>query len=1101
MHRRFVLILSLVSLLMAPLSAQRVRRAVDPHRTVLLPGNRHPLARPELELGEVSPDTQLERMILVLRPDPVQEHALAALLDAQHDPHSPLYHQWLTPQEFAERFGVSRQDLDQVTGWLSAQGFAIDEIPGGGRAVVFSGPAAAVESAFHPALRRYAMGGRLHLANSRDPRIPEALADIVHGIATLHDFRRRTFHHLAAPSPQLSIGGQHYLSPGDFATIYDVAPLYANGIDGTGQSIAIVGRSNIPLADVRGFRQLFGLPANDPAVVVNGPDPGILSSDELTEAELDVQWSGAVAPKANVNFVVSASTNTTDGVDLSAQYIVSHNLAPVMSTSFGSCEAYMGAAERAFYNNLWQQAAAQGITTLIASGDEGAAGCDDPSGAKGTAGQAVNGLCSTPYSVCVGGTEFNDTANPGAYWTPGNTPTWSSATGYIPEVVWNESGANGGSGLWAGGGGASAYYSKPAWQTGPGVPADGRRDVPDVSLSASMHDAYAVNQQGWGLVVVGGTSAATPAFAGVMALVNQQTASRQGNANTTLYALAALQANGGQSYFHDTTSGNNTVPGVAGFSAGTGYDQASGLGSVDAAVLVNHWNDPGTAPVFSLTLTPSAISLAPGGGTSISVTVSGAGASNSPVILKVAGTPPGLSAILSSGNTVLTVSTASYLAGGVYPLQVTATQGNVSQTATLTVTVAAAPCTLASSPSSIAVTAGLTATAQLTCAPVQAGANTPLRIAITGVPAGVAVLVSPVSIVPGSGKTALTVIASSVAAPGNYSLTVTATGAAATASLSIPLTVSSFNLSAGPTSLTLMQGASGQVTVTAAHVAGFNSPVTLSVTGLPGGVTASFSPVTIPAPGDGSSTLSIRAASNATAGTFNLTLKASGGGITRTQSIQLTIHQPPGFALTAGQGTLSVPQGGIGVLKLTISSLVGGFNSAVALSLAPSKGVLPSGLSATFTPPLISAPGAGSSLLTISPNSATPAGIYSLVITATGAGVTRTVSLTLTVTPPPGFTLRSAAPALSAKAGSSTSTQITAAFANGFQSPVTLFTGALPAGVIVTFQPGSIASNGGHTTMNVLTMPVSTPGAYTIAVYGSGGNASATSLVTLKITR
>src|SRR6202035_4730415 len=243
-----------------------------------------------------------------------------------------------------------------------------------------------------------------------------------------------------------------------------------------------------------------------------------------------------------------------------------------MSTSFGLCEASLGFSGNSFLNSLWQQAAAQGITVFVSSGDNGAAGCDSPSASSATNGRAVNGLCSTPYSVCVGGTEFNDGSNASLYWTASNASgTQASAISYIPEVVWNESGP--GAGLWASGGGASTIYAKPSWQTGTGVPADGKRDVPDVSLTASGHDGYLIVQNG-GLYVVGGTSAASPSFAGVMALVVQNTAARQGNANTTFYPLASRQRAGGASVFHDITSGSNSVPGQTGFNATTGYDQA-----------------------------------------------------------------------------------------------------------------------------------------------------------------------------------------------------------------------------------------------------------------------------------------------------------------------------------------------------------------------------------------------------------------------------------------------------------------------------------------------------------------------------------------------
>ena len=238
----------------------------------------------------------------------------------------------------------------------------------------------------------------------------------------MHDFHAAPMHRAAGPKTRgqaapawLGGNGNDYLAPADFATIYDVGPLYISSIDGTGQSIAIVGRTNINIADVQTFRSLLGLPANNPTIVLNGPNPGILPGGEEGEAVLDVEWSGAVARKAAIRLVVSKSTNSSDGVTLSAQYIVNKNLAPIVSASFSECELAMGAAGSQFWNGLWQQAAAQGMTVLISSGDSGAAGCDADSADMATNPQSVNGLCSSPFSTCVGLTEFSaDTANPGA---------------------------------------------------------------------------------------------------------------------------------------------------------------------------------------------------------------------------------------------------------------------------------------------------------------------------------------------------------------------------------------------------------------------------------------------------------------------------------------------------------------------------------------------------------------------------------------------------------------------------------------------------------------------------------------------------------------
>ena len=557
---------------------------------VTLRGNVHPLARPEFDQGLANPATRLDRMLLVLNSSPTQQSELARLLAAQQDPDSSLYHQWLTPAEFGARFGASDADLAQVTAWLAAQGFIVDEIPAGRRLVAFSGSAAQVAAAFHTPLHIYRVDGTDHLANAEDPQIPVGLSGLIAGIVSLHNFRRTSEMGALAPlsmQPEYSAGATHYLFPADFATIYDLNPLLAEGTNGTGSSIAIAARSNIKLSDVEAFRSMAGLSANDPIVTLDGADPGLVAHDQ-GESTLDAEWSGAAAPAAKVNLVVAASTAATDGIDLAATYIVNHSAAPVVSVSYGSCEQQMGAAELAFYNSLWEQAASQGMSVFVASGDAGAAGCSAPTATAGSQ-PAVNGLCSSPYSTCIGGTGFNEGANAAQYWSATNSAGYSSALSYIPEEVWNESGSNGGAELWASGGGASTVYTQPVWQAnvnGTGA-ANGMRAVPDLALAAADHDGYFVAENGsfW---IASGTSAATPSFAGIMALVVQsQHGASQGNANPRLYTLAGAA----DDPFHTTPSGDNSVPGVSGFTAtGAAYNLATGLGSVDAALLVKGWS-------------------------------------------------------------------------------------------------------------------------------------------------------------------------------------------------------------------------------------------------------------------------------------------------------------------------------------------------------------------------------------------------------------------------------------------------------------------------------------------------------------------------------
>jgi subtilase family serine protease len=643
----------------------RIAGAVNDDVRSTLAGNRHPFATDVNDDGPADDAVRLERMILLLKPDAEQAAALENFLAAAHDRASPQYGKWLDAPTFEQHFGAAAADVQRIAQWLAGHGFVIDEIPAGRRAIIFSGTAAQVRATFRTEMRQYRINGERHLANAEDPQIPAAFAAVVDGVVSLHDFHSRPLHNRAQVAPGYTAGGTHYLAAADFHTIYNLKPLYAKGIDGSGISIAILGRTNVNIADMQQFRATMGLAANPPQIIVNGADPGLVSGDH-GESDLDLEWSGAVAPAATIKFVTSASTGTSDGIALSAQYAISNNVADIISLSYGECESVMGATQRNFYNTLWQQAAALGITVVVSSGDSGAAGCDLASQSSATHARGVNGLCSPQYSTCVGGTQFADTANPALYWSPATNPAdQSSAISYIPEVVWNESG--GGGGLWASGGGSSIAWTKPTWQTTPGVPANNKRYVPDVALTAAVHDGYlvyssdnATNTQTQ--YVFGGTSASAPSFAGIMALVNQKTGYRQGNANPTLYGLATRQVSSGNpAYFHLITSGNNTVPGLTGFSASVAnshFNEATGLGSVDANVLVNRWIDLLPASSTLLIATPNPIIS----GQSVTFTATVTGAAPTGTVQFADGMSIVGSAVTLSGG-VATLTTGALTAG------------------------------------------------------------------------------------------------------------------------------------------------------------------------------------------------------------------------------------------------------------------------------------------------------------------------------------------------------------------------------------------------------------------------------------------------------
>jgi subtilase family serine protease len=873
-----------------------VAAEIDETQLVGLSGHRHPLATPENMIGDV-PSTQLmERMVLVLRPDPSQDAALEELIRAQQDPGSTYYHRWLTPQTFGEHYGISQNDLAQVANWLEMHGMKVEEIPASRRAIVFSGTAGQVESTFHTSLRKYSVQGRTHYANATDPAIPRALSPVVHGVVSLHDFHSSTAHMLTTPAYTFG-NGANFLAPMDWDTIYDASPLYGQGLDGTGQSIAVLGRSDIALSDVQTFRLSFSLPANVPQIIINGADPGYPDPGDQEESTLDVEWAGAIARNATIKFVTSSST-ATDGVVLSAQYAVTNNVAPIVTMSYGSCEVALGASGNAFWNGLWAQAASQGQSVFVAAGDSGAAGCDDPESASASQGAGVNGICSTPYSTCVGGTEFDDSGNPGAYWASTNGAGGASALSYIPEIVWNESASLGG--LFATGGGVSVIYPKPSWQAAPGVPNDNVRDVPDVAMAAASLNAYLMEFQG-GLYGVFGTSAPTPTLASVMALVIQFTGQSEGNINPVLYRLACQQlSSGSPDIFHDITVGNNSVPGAQGYAAGPGYDLATGLGSIDAFNLVSHWQDS-TASDFYLTTNTYAGSLAQNGTEAVTINENAQGGFNSPLTLSVGEAPAGVTVnfssptLTTSAPVTATIAAVSSAVCGTYTLTIMATGGGLTRTLALEVTIVPPGFTL--TPSSTFVSLGPGGTTSITFTIGEwGGFTTAVGLSVSGLPAWVNASFTPSSIPwPGVGTATLNVSGTSPFQQGTFTFTVTGTGGGMTKTqaMVVNFVSSSFNVSLSSTNPSVQQGASTSITVTSSGENGFNGSVIWESNGLPNGVTAQFSPSTIAAPGSGSSTLTLSASSAVAPGTYGFSVTGIGGGGWNTQVINLTILATP----------------------------------------------------------------------------------------------------------------------------------------------------------------------------------------------------------------
>ncbi|HEY1924353.1 MAG TPA: Ig-like domain repeat protein, partial [Candidatus Acidoferrum sp.] len=763
----------------APRIPVRVTQTVDDSNRFTLKGNVHPMARTQFDRGAVVDSQPASHVALALKRSDEQEAALRQLLDQQQDKTSPNYHKWLTPDQFGKQFGPADTDIQAVTDWLTSRGFTNVKVSPGRTRVEFSGNIGQVQNAFQTQIHHYMVNGAMHMANVSDPQIPAALAPVVRGVAHLNDFRPRSQAHRLGTfrrskdtgevKPLFTFNGCgsgtttqpcYAVGPGDFAKIYGAPATINSALPGTGVTIAIVQDSNINVADVTQFRSLFGLPAtfSTANIILNGPDPGIQGPDSATddeiEADLDVQWAGAVAPGATVDLVVSEDSESVGmfGTDLSAIYIVDNNFAPILSESFGVCEASIGASAEAIYVDLWQQAAAQGITAILSSGDSGSAGCDPTSTAANpdvaTQGIAVSGLASTAYNVALGGTDFQNNIQANGtsqFWNATNgsngSLTQTSAKGYIPEATWNDScassatssnlttctsaiinadsGANSpnlGIDLVAAGGGPSNLNAKPSFQSGiTGMPSANFRQVPDISLFSGngfngsfyvicqqdANSAQGGNNSSCNLTNdnfldfqgVGGTSAAAPAFAGIMAMVIQKNSlARQGNANYVLYQLYKNNAAGticasaaspaASCTFYDTVAGNNSVACAGGstncsntstaanqygvlidpthantpaFTTTTGYDNATGLGSVNINNLVTAWSSVGFM-TDTVTLTGPSGTVSHGTNQTFHISVNPTMATGSVALVATppSGTPVGIGSF--SENTAITLS-------------------------------------------------------------------------------------------------------------------------------------------------------------------------------------------------------------------------------------------------------------------------------------------------------------------------------------------------------------------------------------------------------------------------------------------------------------
>lgn len=763
----------------------RITAPIDNSVRATLAGSRPPHALPADDAGAVPADLQLHGISLVFSRSAAQQSALDALVAAQQNPASPLYHQWITPDQYAAQFGAAASDIAAAEAWLQDQGFSIDSVSRSHTRIFFSGTAAQVAAAFGAPLHFYRtpatafQPASTRFAPSTDLTLPAALAPSVLAIGNLSNFRLVPHIVRQAPRPRFTSDqtGNHYLTPGDLATIYDITPAYDSGYTGSNQAIAVVGQSAVSLTDITNFQTAVQIPAKTPipVLVPGSGTPEIYADGDEAESDLDLEYSSTIAKGAQVYFVYTGNSNSY-GVFNALEYAVDERIAPIISSSYGECEPGLGQSTYNQYNAILEQAAAQGQTVVSAAGDAGSTDCygEYKSSDKSDNEQlAVDFPASSQYVTAMGGTEF-----PTADVASGNNTYFdaqstsdiiASAKSYIPEMVWNDDTTatadscpgNECTPISSGGGGASIFTAQPSWQSGTiagvAIPTSGgKRLLPDIALTASPYNApfafctsdpsfWSSGQKSsctyglrdttasGSLTVGGGTSFDAPTFSALVAIINQkENSTGQGVVNSTLYSIAATAAY--STAFHDITSGGNqclsgaaycSSPGTTDFAASTGYDEASGLGSIDFYNLLNAWPSSSATSLLSTTTTLTAATTIPASGAADAITITvaplntSASVPSGSISLSVDG---GAATTLPLTNGVATYSFSSTTTGA-HVLTATysgdATFATSSGTLTLNVggTAAAGIFSLTVSPPSATVASGSSTTGTLTIVP------------------------------------------------------------------------------------------------------------------------------------------------------------------------------------------------------------------------------------------------------------------------------------------------------------------------------------------------------------------------------------------------
>jgi len=708
----------------------RIAGEIGGRPTVALAHTVNPRVATALDRGRVSPGTPIDGMTLYFQPTPEQKAALDALVQAQQMPDSPYYHQWLTPAEYASLFGMSDADLSKVEAWLQSQGFSIERVANSRNSITFSGTAEQVETAFGTEMHTYVAHGETHFANATDISVPAALSGVVLSVRGLNDFRPKPqvqFHRQASPEFTSSQTQGHYLTPGDVATIYDVSPAYNAGETGSGQTIVVLGQSAVSVSDIEAFQKAAGLPVKDPTIrQVAGSGTSATVSGDQAESDLDLEYATGIGRGATVIFDYVGNAKGMS-VYNALQDAVDSNLGGIISLSYGSCELDLTQSDFTTLEGIVQQGASQGQSIVAASGDDGSTACyaDLTTNTTPTAQEeklAVDYPASSAFATGIGGTEFPAAdvsgANAGTYWqSASGSDLISSALSYIPEVAWNDDSGQVATqygaqyALSASGGGVSVFTSRPSWQAGvAGIPSGSFRLVPDISLNssadvggylyctsdtsawssgqkASCNSGFRDSATGY-LTVGGGTSFATPIFAGMVAILNQKAGSNQGLLNSKLYSIASNAATYA-TVFHDITSGTNactagasycTSPGTSDYPAAAGYDEATGLGSFDFNALMTAWagstsggGGGGGTGSASFTLKATNVSVTAGSSGTSTITVTPVNSFTGAVSFAV-------------------TTTGSLATNGCYSIGNASVAGSTAATATLTIYTAQTQC-------------------------------------------------------------------------------------------------------------------------------------------------------------------------------------------------------------------------------------------------------------------------------------------------------------------------------------------------------------------------------------------------------------------------